>query len=113
MWVAAASLLSHSMHVFRYLVLPHYKWTFSSYFASLIEEGKRPDEREVLLLLIQLCNALVHLQRHHVVHCDFKVIDACMAVCLARYHSHTHSFVRWTTCSSPSMAGPSLVTLAR
>ena len=79
------------MHVFRYLVLPHYKWTFSSYFASLIEEGKRPDEREVLLLLIQLCNALVHLQRHHVVHCDFKVMAACMAVCLARYLAPTHS----------------------
>ena len=57
----------------RYVVLPHYKWTFDSYFESLVKEKQLPSEREVLLLLIQLCNALVHLQRHHVVHGDFKV----------------------------------------
>ena len=32
-----------------------------------------PDEREVLLLMVQLCAALVHLQSHHVVHRDIKV----------------------------------------
>ena len=34
----------------------------------------------MLLLLLQLCNALVHLQRHHVVHRDMKV-------CMCGWHS--------------------------
>lgn len=55
----------------RYLVLPHYEWTLKGYFAT--HSSLTLSEREVLLLLVQICNALVHLQRHHVVHCDFKV----------------------------------------
>ena len=62
----------------RYLVLPFYEWTLKSYFAPIIQArvdgGSRlMEEREVLLLLLQLCNALVHLQRNHVVHRDMKV----------------------------------------
>ena len=62
----------------RYLVLPFYKWTLKSYFAPIIQArvdggSVLMDEREVLLLLLQLCNALVHLQRNHVVHRDLKV----------------------------------------
>ena len=68
----------------RYIVLPFYKWTLKSYFKRIIDsvqgedddeddELAPPTEREVLLIMVQVCEALVHLQRHHVVHRDVKV----------------------------------------
>lgn len=62
-----------------YLVLPFCKWTLKSYFEPLIAArvaggSQLVEEREVLLLLLQLCRALTHLQRHHVVHRDMKVL---------------------------------------
>lgn len=63
-----------------YLVLPFCKWTLKSYFEPLIAArvaggSQLMEEREVLLLLLQLCRALTHLQRHHVVHRDMKVVS--------------------------------------
>ena len=109
-----------------YIVLPFYKWTLKRYFQGYIDacvaapSGAAaapllPKEREVLLLMVQLCAALVHLRRHHVVHRDFKV---CLCVlprpCLIVYsHTSHHTMYRRTTSSSPSMAASRLLTLAR
>ena len=70
-------------------MLPYYKQTLSNYFAPKISalvdntsDAKLPEEREVLLLLVQLCHALDHLQRHRVVHRDVKVKGFdCGGVC--------------------------------
>lgn len=42
---------------------------------SLIQHGKRPDlyERQVCLLLLQLCSGLQHLKPYHVTHCDLRL----------------------------------------
>lgn len=41
---------------------------------SLAQHGKSPDwyERQVCLLLLQLCSGLEHLKPHHVTHCDLR-----------------------------------------
>ena len=54
-------------------MLPYYEQTLGAYMATFVDAGTLPPEREVLLLTTQLCQALVHLQRHHVVHRDIKV----------------------------------------
>ncbi|ELK37327.1 PREDICTED: pseudopodium-enriched atypical kinase 1 [Myotis davidii] len=42
---------------------------------SLIHHGKSPDlyERQVCLLLLQLCSGLEHLKPYHVTHCDLRL----------------------------------------
>lgn len=42
---------------------------------SLIQHGKSPDlyERQVCLLLLQLCSGLEHLKPYHVTHCDLRL----------------------------------------
>ena len=68
----------------RYIVLPFYPRTLKSHFQAYVDAivaapaedsitALLPKEREVLLLMVQLCAALIHLQRHHVVHQDIKV----------------------------------------
>ena len=109
----------------RYIVLPFYKWTLKRYFQGYIDACVAapsaaaaapllPKEREVLMMMVQLCAALVHLRRHHVVHRDFKVCVATAASslldCLLTSHHTTH---RRTMFSSPSMAASRLPTLAR
>ena len=61
------------LSVVRYIVFPFYEQTLKRYFAERVSAHQRPTEREVLLILVQLCQALVHLQRHRVVHRDLKV----------------------------------------
>ena len=63
----------------RYIVLPYYEQTLGAYMATFVDAGTLPPEREVLLLLTQLCQALVHLQRNHVVHHDIKVCVYALA----------------------------------
>ncbi|XP_027624714.1 inactive tyrosine-protein kinase PEAK1 [Tupaia chinensis] len=43
--------------------------------ASLAQHGKSPDlyERQVCLLLLQLCSGLEHLKPYHVTHCDLRL----------------------------------------
>ncbi|CAK7300523.1 Inactive tyrosine-protein kinase PEAK1 [Vulpes lagopus] len=42
---------------------------------SLVQHGKSPDlyERQVCLLLLQLCSGLEHLKPYHVTHCDLRL----------------------------------------
>ena len=66
-------------------MLPHYKWTLKSYYQPFIDacaggDERLPEEREVLLLLVQLCSALVHFQHNHVVHRDIKVGSDALAL---------------------------------
>ena len=95
--------LSHtppSPRVVRYIVFPFYDQTLKRYFDKLVADSKRPSEREVLLILVQLCQALVHLLRHRVVHRDLKVcvcvlevrLCALLSVSLTQpllHHHHT------------------------
>lgn len=89
----SASFLNCPAHAhplfFRYIVFPCYPRTLEGYFQGIIDNlvagkpsAKLPSEREVLLILIQLCQALVHLQRHRVVHRDFKVSKAGSTLCV-------------------------------
>lgn len=71
LWCIAVSLTTAVSP--RYIVLPYYEQTLGAYMATFVDAGTLPPEREVLLLLTQLCQALVHLQRNHVVHHDIKV----------------------------------------
>lgn len=52
---------------FRFYVRPHYKHSLKQRLSSSLEE------HEVLLLLMQLCSVLSHLQKHRVVHRDLQV----------------------------------------
>ena len=92
--------LSHTSfpRVVRYIVFPFYDQTLKRYFDKLVADSKRPSEREVLLILVQLCQALVHLLRHRVVHRDLKVcvlevrLCALLSVSLTQpllHHHHT------------------------
>ena len=95
-------LLTHVHSWRRYIVLPFYPLTLKSHFQRYIDAivaapsdeaaaALLPDEREVLLLLVQLCAALVHLQQHHVVHRDFKVgiLGCCGCASLLLTHTLT------------------------
>lgn len=64
-------------------MFPLYKWTLRSYFEPKWSSPSSdlPNEREILLLLVQLCAGLVHLQRHHVCHRDVKVSPCSLASC--------------------------------
>ena len=75
-------------------MLPFYPRTLKSHFQAYVDAivaapaedsitALLPKEREVLLLMVQLCAALIHLQRHHVVHRDIKVCG-CGSVSLAQ-----------------------------
>ena len=65
--------LTHPPPLVRYIVFPFYNQTLKRYIGELVLGGERPSEREVLLILVQVCQALVHLRRHRVVHRDLKV----------------------------------------
>ena len=98
----------------RYIVLPYYEQTLGAYMATFVDAGTLPPEREVLLLLTQLCQALVHLQRNHVVHHDIKVcVYAVLVTALLLTHSPLLFPFRVTTSSWVLMATPRLLTLAR
>ena len=77
-------VLANTHAITSYIVLPFYPMTLKRLFHGYIDAivgapsndaatALLPDEREVLLLMVQLCAALVHLQSHHVVHRDIKV----------------------------------------
>ena len=124
-------LLTHLHSSRRYIVLPFYPLTLKSHFQSYIDAivaapsdeaaaALLPDEREVLLLLVQLCAALVHLQQHHVVHRDFKVgiLGCCGRASSLLTHTLTRhpalpAIARRTTFSLTVMAASKLATLAR
>uniref|UniRef100_A0A2R9AVL0 Inactive tyrosine-protein kinase PEAK1 n=1 Tax=Pan paniscus TaxID=9597 RepID=A0A2R9AVL0_PANPA len=48
---------------------------------SLAQHGKSPDlyERQVCLLLLQLCSGLEHLKPYHVTHCDLRLENLLLA----------------------------------
>ena len=95
-------------------MLPYYEQTLGAYMATFVDAGKLPPEREMLLLLTQLCQALVHLQRNHVVHHDIKVcVHAVFVTALLLTHSPLPFSFRETTSSWVLMATPRWLTLAR
>ena len=75
--LVACLCLTHtsSPPLVRYIVFPFYNQTLERYIGEVVLGGERPSEREVLLILVQLCQALVHLLRHRVVHRDLKVCE--------------------------------------
>ncbi|XP_074152606.1 inactive tyrosine-protein kinase PEAK1 isoform X1 [Sminthopsis crassicaudata] len=52
---------------------------------SLAQHGKSPDtyERQVCLLLLQLCSGLEHLKPYHVTHCDLRLENLLLLHCRA------------------------------
>nr|XP_020831674.1 pseudopodium-enriched atypical kinase 1 [Phascolarctos cinereus] len=52
---------------------------------SLAQHGKTPDtyERQVCLLLLQLCSGLEHLKPYHVTHCDLRLENLLLIHCRA------------------------------
>ncbi|XP_068927526.1 inactive tyrosine-protein kinase PEAK1 [Petaurus breviceps papuanus] len=52
---------------------------------SLAQHGKNPDtyERQVCLLLLQLCSGLEHLKPYHVTHCDLRLENLLLIHCRA------------------------------
>ena len=82
--MVVACAFTERVCVCSYLVQPSYSRTLHQVFQGYIDAAISaptqeaaaallPTEREVLLLLVQLCAALVHLRQHHVVLRDLTV----------------------------------------
>ena len=76
--MVACTFTDRAVCVCSYLVQPSYTRTLQHVFQGYIDAAISaptqeaaaallPTEREVLLLMVQLCAALVHLRQHHVV----------------------------------------------
>ena len=80
-WIPEVFLPYVRLSATTYVVLPYYPTTLERWTQAHADAGTYPEEREVLLIVLQLCHALVHLERHFVVHRDVKVNAVTTVLC--------------------------------